>query len=88
MPIPKNIKREHIFQAMIKIKVEGVPNMKKAKSFHVKYENELWPCKLLVSWGNLYANGEELDPNPTNFQTNMAIKYLKELGFEIIPVDK
>jgi len=84
MSIPENIKREHIFQAMIKIKVEGVPNRRKAKSFHVKYENELWPCKLLISWGNIYANGEELDPDPNIFQTVMAKKYLNNLGFEII----
>ena len=84
MPIPTNIYREHVFQAMLKIKREGIPNYRKPKKWGLLYENEIYPCKLLISWGNLFANGTELDHNPKNFQAHMANNYLSKLGFEII----
>lgn len=86
MPIPNNIRREHIFQAMLKIKSEGVPAGRGPRAVALVYEGSHYPCKLLISWANLYANGEELDPNPNNFQTNMACAYLTNLGFTIIPL--
>jgi hypothetical protein len=86
MPIPKNIKREHIFQAMLKIKKDGIPTLREAKEWALEYENEIYPCKLLISWGNLYANGNELNPNPKNFQTYMAQDYLQNLGFKIVHI--
>ena len=84
MPIPINIFREHVFQAMLKTKREGIPKRHNLRKWGLQYENEIYPCKLLISWGNFYANGEELDYNPNNFQAQMANKYLANLGFEII----
>jgi hypothetical protein len=84
MPIPNNISREHVFQAMLKIKRDGIPNRRGPRQWALQYENEIYPCKLLISWANLYANGEELDPNPNNFQAHMANEYLANLGFTII----
>jgi len=84
MPIPNNILREHVFQAMLKIKREGTPNRRHPRNWALRYENEIYPCKLLISWANLYANGDELDPNPNNFQAHMANEYLTSLDFEII----
>ncbi len=86
MSIPTNIGREHIFQAMIKVNREGVPSGRHARVYAVNYEGFIYPCKLLISWGNLYVNGEELDPNPNNFQTYMAQEYLLRLGFQIVAV--
>ena len=84
MPIPKNINRENIFQAMLKIHREGVPPERQSHKWAVQYEGEIYPCKLLISWANIYANGIELDTNPSNFQTNMAIEYLTIIGFDIV----
>jgi hypothetical protein len=84
MPIPKNIKREHIFQAMLKIHREGIPVGRHPREWAVQYEGDKFPCKLLISWANIYANGIELDTNPSNFQTNMAIEYLTIIGFDIV----
>ncbi len=84
MPIPNNISREHVFQAMLKIKRDGIPNRRGPRQWALQYENEIYPCKLLISWANIYANGEELDPNPNNFQAHMANEYLANLGFTII----
>jgi hypothetical protein len=86
MPIPNNITREHIFQAMLKIKREGVPVGRGPRKWAVNYEADIYPCKLLISWGNLFANGEELDPDPNNFQTYMAQDYLTNLSFHVIAV--
>jgi hypothetical protein len=86
MPIPTNINREHIFQAMLKIHREGVPQGRQPRKWAVLYEDEIFPCKLLISWANIYANGSELDPNPNNFQTYMAQDYLTKIGFNIIAV--
>lgn len=84
MPIPSNITREHIFQAMLKIYKDGIPSNQEARKKAVSYEEKKFPCKLLISWANIYANGIKLDPNPNNFQTDMAVKYLINLGFDII----
>lgn len=83
MAIPTNIKREHIFQSIIKIKREGVPTRRGAREWVLTYENETYPCKLIISWANIYANGEELNPNPKIFTTYIAQDYLKELAFQI-----
>lgn len=85
MPIPDNIEREHIFQAMLKIVREGIPPRRRAREWAVDYEGIIYPCKLLISWGNLYANGEELNPNPNIFTTYDAQEYLIEKRFNIIP---
>lgn len=86
MPIPDNISREDIFQAMLKIHREGIPVGRESRKWSVNYENIFYPCKLLISWGNFYANGEELDPHPSNFQTYMAQEYLNNLGFQIVAI--
>lgn len=85
MPIPNNIEREHIFQAMLKIEREGIPARRGAREWAIDYEGIIYPCKLLISWGNLYINGEELDPDPNNFNTYDAQEYLLGKGFNVIP---
>lgn len=84
MPIPENIEREHIFQAMLKIKDEGIPPNRGSRRYAVLYERVEHPCKLLISWANIYVNGEELDYDPRNFNTYNAQEYLQLKGFEII----
>ncbi|MEZ0543134.1 hypothetical protein [Fibrella arboris] len=86
MPIPANIRREHIFQAMLRIKREGVPNGREPSQWVLNYEGDDYPCKLLISWLNIYANGQELNPNHNNFQTDMARRFLTNLGFTIVPM--
>jgi hypothetical protein len=85
MRIPDNIEREHIFQAMLKIEREGIPARRGSREWAVDFEGVIYPCKLLISWGNLYANGEELNPDPNNFTTYDAQEYLIKKRFNIIP---
>jgi len=84
MPIPDNINREHILEAMLKIHRDGVPLRRGPREWAVSHHEEIYPCKLLISWANIFANGEELDPNPANFQTYMAQAHLNNLGFTIV----
>jgi len=84
MPIPDNIKREHVFQAIIKIDREGIPTKRKAIYYNLLYAGKEYPCKLIISWANIFINNEELDPDPNNFTTYHAQDYLEKLGFTII----
>lgn len=86
MPIPDNIEREHIFQAIVKIKKEGIPSHRHARDYALLYEQKQYPCKLVISWANFYANDEELNSDPKVFNTYMAQDYLIEKGFTIINI--
>lgn len=86
MPIPNNITREHVFRAIIRIIKEDVPDKRDFRKWALEYDGDLYPVKLVISWANVYPNGEELDPSPDNFTTYMAQRYLKKLKFNIIPV--
>jgi len=86
MSIPSNINREHIFQAIIRIEKEGIPARRYAREYAMWYEEKEYPCKLIISWANIYANGKELDSNPKVFNTYMAQDYLANKGFKIIKI--
>lgn len=86
MSIPKNINREHIFQAIIKIEKEGIPSHRHARDYALLYEQKQYPCKLVISWANIFANDEELNSDPKVFNTYMAQDYLIEKGLTIINI--
>jgi hypothetical protein len=88
MPIPSNITREHVIKAIRRIKQDGIPARQAAKKWHTVFEGKRYPPKLLVSWANFYPNRVELDTNPNNFNTDMAVDYLAKLGFESIKIGK
>ena len=60
MPIPENIERENIFQAMLKVKREEVPAKRLPREWAILYEDEVYPCKLLISWANIYSMEKSL----------------------------
>lgn len=86
MPIPDNIQREHILEAMLKIHREGVPARRGPRDWAVQYEGVIYPCKLLISWANICINGEALNPDPANFNTYDAQEYLVSKNFEVIKI--
>ena len=61
MLIPKNIKAEHIIQAISRIKDEGTPVNAHSSTYDLIFEGKTYPPKLVLSWANVYANGHELD---------------------------
>ena len=83
------ITREHILQAIQKIRKEGVPNHAQSSTYDVLYEGERFPPKLVVSYANVFANGEELDRN--NFsggKESKCFKLLENRGFQIVDKKK
>lgn len=53
MVIPKNISREHILKAIKRIDEEINFNSKrKERVWALKYNDKLYPCKLVISYAN------------------------------------
>ena len=82
MPIPTNITRDHIIKAISRINNEGVPKARNYRIWALKQNDRLYPCKLLISWANVFANGKELESNL--FIAHEANDYLTHLGFTVI----
>jgi len=80
--IPPNISGEHVLKALRKIEEEGVPPRRSLKKFSLIHNGKLFPPKYVISLGNLFANGEELNPEVFSGgpETN---DYLMRLGFKI-----
>lgn len=70
MAIPPSITREHILKAIERIDKEIYFNPKrKERAWALKYNDKLYPCKLVISYANVYPNKEELDSSPKVFIT-------------------
>lgn len=80
MPIPENINREHIFQAIIQLN----KNQLTRTQWVLLYDNNFYPVLKIIYKSNLYANGEELKPDSNKVITYMAVRYLINLRFEIM----
>ncbi len=77
----ENIDRETIIQAIKKINSEGVPPKNKSTDYNLIYEGNLYPPKYVVQLANNnFTNNEKLDPN---FNSVQAVKFLRNIGFEI-----
>lgn len=63
MAIPKNITKEHLLKAISKIDSEGIPKDGASQYYDVIYNGKKYPPKVIVSYANIFANGEELDRN-------------------------
>jgi len=86
MTIPDNITKEHLLQAISKIDKEGIPDYAQSSYYDVVFNDVKYPPKLIVSYANLFANGEILDRN--SFQGGLktpCFKLLEENGFYIQP---
>ncbi len=87
MAIPKNIERKHIIQAIEEIKNNGVRQGREGfRYFLVHDDGKHYPLKYIISLANKYVNGEELDPNPNNFNTYSAWNFLADMGFKLIDI--
>jgi len=84
--IPDNISKEHVLKAILNINNNGIEKKRKSKSYQLKYNNELYPPKYLISLANKYANNEILEPDTFSggAETN---NFLIRLGFEIVNKD-
>lgn len=89
MLIPKNIKAEHIEQAISRIDQEGVPANAHSSTYDLIFKGKSYPPKLVISWANVYANGEELDRSSfSGGLGHQCFKLLEREGFVIHPKGK
>lgn len=85
MIIPKNIGRKHIIQAIEKIELEGISSNEDSMYYDLAYNKKFYPPKLVVSFANLFANGEEIDRNSFNGGIDTpCFDLLIKNGFEIV----
>ena len=60
MPIPSNITKDHLLKAIEKIDQEGIPANGNSQYYDVIHKGRAYPPKLIVSYANIFANGEML----------------------------
>jgi 5-methylcytosine-specific restriction enzyme B len=85
MAIPKNITKDHLLMAIEKIDLDGLPKDGDSKYYDVEFNGRKYPPKLIVSYANLYANGELLDRNSfEGGRDTQCFKLLEANGFSIV----
>jgi 5-methylcytosine-specific restriction protein B len=81
---PKKITREHVLKAVEFIKINQKPLIR-ATGYLVKINGETFPPKDILRYAHEQLNGEHLWEYSGGESTN---KYLRDMGFEIITLDK
>lgn len=85
MSLPKNISRSHLLNAIKKIDNEGVALNADSTYYDVAYNGKRYPPKLIVSYANLFANGEILDRSSFEGGKGTAcFRLLEKNGFTIV----
>jgi len=88
MNIPENITKEDLIKGAEKILKEGIPSNAHSSTYDVFYKNELLPPKLVVSFANIFRNGNELERDKFEGGLNSeCFKLLKDNGFKIYKKD-
>jgi len=79
--IPQNITKSHLLRALEEMNKQGLQPPLPSIRYFVKYKDELYPLKRVVSLANKYANGTKLPLQ--NFTTTEAVSFVIKLGFEL-----
>ncbi|MCW3807778.1 MrcB family domain-containing protein [Plebeiibacterium marinum] len=88
MNIPQNITQEDLINGAEKIINEGIPSKAHSSTYDVFYKNKLLPPKLIVSYANIYRNGNELERDKFEGGENTeCFKLLHKYGFKIYRKD-
>ena len=86
MAIPPHISKNHIFQIINQIdNGRSIERKRLARKVALRYNENNYPVKILISWANELAVGKEFQSKL--FVTQEASRYLTELGFEIINIE-
>ncbi len=89
MPIPENISKNDILQAIAKIDKEGIPYDADSQYYDLIYKEKRYPPKVVLSYANIFANGVELDRATFEGGRNKkSFKLLETLGFNIVDKGK
>jgi 5-methylcytosine-specific restriction protein B len=84
--LPSNITKEHLLQAIAKIDAEGIPKNSDSNYYDVVFNERKYPPKVILSFANLFANGELIDRRtfPGGLDTP-CFNLLEKNDFKIIP---
>jgi 5-methylcytosine-specific restriction protein B len=89
MALPSNITKEHLIKAIEKIDAEGIPTDADSQYYDVVYNGKNYPPKVIVSFANIFANGEEINRNSfSGGLETKCFKLLQKNGFVIIKKNK
>lgn len=84
MAFPTNITKDDLLKAIDKIEKEGYNHHAESLYYDVIFNGKTYPPKLVVSYANLFANGEVLDRNSfAGGKDTPCFNLLKENGFQI-----
>ena len=84
MEIPPNISKEDLIKAIEKIDNEGIPQGAHSSTYDLIYNGKKYPPKLVVSYANLFANGELLNRN--DFKGGLdqpCFIFLNQYGYQV-----
>ena len=88
MSIPQNITKEDLIKGAEKIIKEGIPSTGHSTYYDVFYRNYFLPPKVIVSYANLFKNGQILDRSSFEGGLNTeCFRLLEDNGFEIVHKD-
>jgi hypothetical protein len=83
LAIPANITRNHIIQVVNQIdNGREIPSIRLARQVALRFNQTNYPVKILISWAHEISTGQELPYS--SFITQEAVRYLTDLGFEIV----
>jgi len=84
MPFPNNITKDDLIKAIEKIDSEGIPSDADSQYYDVIHNGKKYPPKLVVSYANIFANGELLDrASFSGGLDTLCFKLLEKNGFTI-----
>src|SRR5688500_6992926 len=86
MPIPANLNREHILEAITEIDQNGYDRMYEAHRYSLVFKDQNYPPKHVVRLANRIANGGNLDA--LLFFPYEANRLPRRLGFTVIAIVK
>lgn len=85
MSVPQNITKAHLLKALEHIDNLGVPKNAHSSTYDVVWEGKRYPPKLVVSYANKFANGEELPRSEFQGGRNtLAFNLLQNEGFAVV----
>jgi len=84
--IPKNITKEHILLAIKRFDNEGLPDTNADSQYYdLVFRGKHYPPKVIISYANKFANGEDLDRRTfTGGTSSQSFQILKNFGYKIV----
>jgi hypothetical protein len=86
MPIPQNLKREHMLKAIAEIDRDGYDPIYESHRYSLVIDHRHYPPKHVVRLANRIANGGNLDA--LTFFPYEANRLLRKLGFTVVNIAK